>query len=216
MAALDEPQFGDRQVMVTEKKIAHVSQPEDKHVTRPARNLPFLMAGDFLKVDNDDVRTWDFVWERKHYVIEPHQSAFVPFEALVDNLGDPRSMDGQVQTFSDGDGNKGIVMDRHWELMRLFARYAVENDTLDDLVDKAPKVSVETLSGQAVGFPSQRPDMLPWPTPQVNPFAVNADTTKMIDQVVAENQDLRNELERLEGRMDAALALREGVDTPTE
>lgn len=216
MAALPEPQFADRQVMVTEKKIAHVSQPEDRHVTRAARNLPFLMAGDFLKVDSQDVRTWDFVWERKHFTVEPHQSVFVPFEALVDNMGDPRSMDGQVQTFSDGDGNKGIVMDRHWELMRLFARYAVENDTLDELVEKAPKIHVETLTGQAVQFPSQRPDMMPWPTPQVNPYAVNADTTKMIDQVTAENAELRDNLARLEERMDAELALREGVEPPQE
>lgn len=216
MAALDEPQFADRQVMVTEKKVAHVSQPEDRHISRPARNLPFLMAGDFLQVINDDVRTWDFVWERKHYVVEPGDTTFVPFEALVDNMGDPRSMDGQLVTYSDGDGNKGVVMDRNWELMRLFARYAVENDILDDLVEVAPKITVKTLTGQVVRFPSQMPDMMPWPTPQVNPFAVNADTTKMIDQVTAENAELRNQVDRLEARMDAALALREGVDTPGE
>ena len=174
------------------------------------------MTGDFLQVVKQDVRTWDFVWDRKHYTVEPNASTFVPFEALVDNLGDPRSMDGNLVTFADGDGNKGVVMDRHWELMRLFARYTVENDILDDLVERAPKVEVRTLAGQLVSFPSQRPDMQPWPTPQVNPFAVNADTTKMIDSVVAENAELRSQIDRLETRMDAALATREGVDTPTE
>ena len=216
MPALSEPQFASRQVMVTEKKMADVSQPEDRHVARPARNLPFLMEGDFLQVINRDMRTWDFPWDRKHYTVEPGATTFVPFEALVDNLGDPRSMDGKVQTFSDADNNRGVVMDRHWELMRLYARYAVENDILDDLVAKAPKVEVRTLAGQLVTFPSQRPDMQPWPTPQVNPHAVNADTTKMIDSVVAENAELRSQIDRLESRMDDALAQREGVSTPEE
>jgi hypothetical protein len=125
-------------------------------------------------------------------------------------------MDGQLVKYSDGAGNKGVVMDRQWYMMRLFGRYAVENDIEDDLVEKAPKVEVRTLAGQLVTFPCQRPDMLPWPTPQVDPFSVNADTTKMIDNVAAENQELRDQIARLEARMDGVLAMREGVDTPQE
>jgi hypothetical protein len=216
MPPLKQPQFEDREVMTTQMKVSDVSQPEDRHIARPARNLPFLMDGDFLQVTNDDHRTWDFQWERKHYVIEPGDTSFVAFEALVDYLGDPRSMEGQLVKYSDGNGNKGIVMDRYAELSRLFGRYAVENENIDSLVEKAPKVEVKTLAGQTVRFPSQMPDMAPWPTPNVNPLAVNADTTKMIDAVAAENEDLRSSIKRLEERLDKAITNREGVDSTTE
>lgn len=213
MPLLKAPQFNDEPPQVTEMKTANVSQPEDRHITRPARNLPFLMTGDFLEVKNHDQKTWDFVWDRRHYPVEPGGVSFVPFEALVDYLGDPRSQDDIVTKYMDGDGNKGIVMARYAELSRLFARYAIEDQSLDALVIAAPKVEVKTLTGQPVTFPCQRPDMLPWPTPMVDPHAVNSDTSQMIDRVAAENAELRDQIATLEKRMDTVLATREGVDT---
>jgi hypothetical protein len=60
------------------------------------------------------------------------------------------------------------------------------------------------------------PDMAPWPTPNVNPLSVNADTTKMIDAVASENEELRSSIKRLEERLDRAITDREGVDSTTE
>lgn len=215
MAILDSPEF-QNQVLTTEMKKAGVSQPEDRHVPRPPRDLPFLMDGDFLQVTNNDVRTWDFKWARKHYPIEPEQTGFVPFEALVSSLGDPRSMDNSLVKFSDGQGNKGIVMDRYTELTRLFAMYAIENESMDDLVRKAPKVTVKTLSGQQVRFPSQMPDMLPWPAPMIDDHSISSDTTKMIDAVAAENAELRDAIARLESRLDQEIKGREGITEEVE
>jgi hypothetical protein len=213
MPTLKEPQFTDLPPTVTQMKRAGVSQPEDRHVARPARDLPFLLDGDFLKVTNNDTRAWDFRWNRKHYVIESKAEGFVPFEALVDMLGDPRSMDNQLVKYNDGQGFKGIVMDRHAEITRLFARYAIENEDIDALVLAAPKVAVHTLAGQQIRFPSMNPDMLPLPTPMVDEHAVNTDTTKMIDQVAAENAELRDVVTRLEARLDREVAAREGTST---
>lgn len=212
MSTLKAPEFGVKSEPHTvAMKRAGVSQPEDRHVAKPIRDLPFLLDGDFLQVTNDDKRTWDFRWNRKHYPIEPGQQGFVPFEALVNSLGDPRSMDNQLVKFSDAEGTRGIIMDRHAEITRLFAIYSVENENLDELVTKAPKVEVRTLSGQMVRFPSQMPDMLPWPAPQVDPFHINSDTSRMIDEVAAQNEDLRGKIAQLEARLDDEVARREGV-----
>ena len=208
---LVDPQFGTVPPRLTEMKRGNVSQPEDRHVTRAPRDLPFLMDGDFLKVRNRDRKTWDFRWAKKHYTIAPDAEGFVPFEALVNSLGDPRSQDNALTKFSDGDGNKGIVMDRHAEITRLFAIYAIENEDMDKLVEAAPHVEVETLTGQRINFPVQRPDMLPYPVTLIDDHAVNSDTTRMIDQVAAENAELRTRMEELETRLHQEISAREGV-----
>lgn len=214
MPPLKAPQFDDPQV--TEMKVAHVGQPEDRHITRTPRNLPFLMDGDFLRVVNDDKKTWDFVWEQRHWPVEPGQEVHVLFEALVDVLGDPRSVDGMLVKYQDASGNKGLVMPRYSEIQRLCARYAIENENIDDLVMASPKLRVYTNQGQAVTFPIQNPDMMAWPTPDVNPMRVNSDTSRMIDQVAAENAELRENQRILEDRIDRILATREGVDALPE
>ncbi len=213
MPFLKRPEF-ENETKVEEQPIGNIAQPEDK--IRPkssARNLPFLMDGDFLQVINDDKRTWDFVWDKRHFPIEPGQMGFVLFEALVDMLGDPRSKDAELVKYQDSYGNKGIVMDRYAELSRLFGRYAVEGENIDELVQRAPKVRCATTLGQAVTFPCQNPSMIPWPTPMADPFHVNSDTTRMIDQVSAENADLRTKVDQLEASIDKILAAREGVET---
>jgi hypothetical protein len=174
------------------------------------------MDGDFLQVTNDDVKTWDFRWSRKHYVVPPNEQGFVPFEALVNSLGDPRSMENQIVKYSDGDGNKGIVMDRYNEITRLFAMYSVQNENLDELVDKAPKVTVRTLHGQMVRFPTQKPDMLPFPVTFIDEHSVNSDTMQITDRLAAENNEFRERIADLESKLDRAIQTREGVDEETE
>ena len=210
--ALKDPAFAGLPPTVTEMKRAGVSQPEDRHQPRRPRDLPFLMDGDFFHVHNRDTKTLDFRWAKKHYTIEPGDEGIVPFEALVNQLGDPRSQDNMITKFSDGEGNRGVVMDRHAEITRLFAMYAVENEDLDTLVARAPRVTVTTLSGQAVQFPVSRPDMMPFPAALVDDHSVAADTTRMIDAVAAENAELRAELDEMRDRMDRELARREGVE----
>jgi hypothetical protein len=215
---LKEPQFAppvDPRVDVTRKKVAGVSQPEDRHLTKSvSRDDPFLLDGDFLLVTNETQNTYSFRWARKHYIVEPGSSKHVIFEALVDALGDPRSMDNEVVTYNDGNGSQGIIMERHSEISRLFGKYAVENESLDDLVSKTPDVTVTTLNGDKVIFPGLRPDMLPFPNPgNDGGVKVNTDTTQMFDRLAAENEEMREQLRVTNERMDAVLASKAGVDT---
>lgn len=197
--------------ILSEPVAADLPQPREEKVPPKAnprkvaakKDLPLLCAGDHLQVTNDEgKKTVVFRWAGESWILEPGETKFVIFEALVDALGDPRSMDSQPTKFSDGKGNRGIIPDRYWNLCQLFARYAVKEEKIDDLVARAPCVSVATYDGQRVTFPAQRPDMLPYPVEVIDDRAVNADTTRMIDAVAAENEDLKEHIVQQEERLD--------------
>jgi hypothetical protein len=214
-----------RQVSVEHQAVGNIAQPDDKITKRSHnRGAPFLMDGDFLKVTNrHPADTYVFEWAQKVYVVAPAESKFVMFEALVDKLGDPRSMEGSYQRYNDGNGNKGVVMERSFEMERLFSRYAVLGSHLEDTVDKdgkkvlgllskTPHVEVETLNGERVIFPATRPDMLPFPLPNVDERNIRTDTTQALDKLEAENADMRESLNELNDKLDAMVRQREGVD----
>jgi hypothetical protein len=144
-----------------------VSQPEDRHRVREG-GTPFLLERDICLVDNVDDVDWQFKWERRSYkVVAGQVGATVPFPALVNALGDPRSVPGEQTKFRTEDGQAGLILTRYESLATLFARYAVENENIGDLVEFAPKVIVRHMeTGEVITFPVQDPDCSPWPVPQ--------------------------------------------------
>jgi len=222
MPPLKEPQF----VEVKHQATGNIEQPDDRvRVKSHAKGAPFLMDGDFLKVTNQHPsKTYVFAWNRKGYVLEPGETKFVLFEALVDTMGDPRSMDNEVQKYNDGNGGQGLVMQRSFELDRLFARYAILGSHLDDskdpktgevilgLLSKTPRVSVETLTGERVVFPATNPDMIPMPLQNIDERNLRTDTTQALDKLEAENAEMRESLAKLESTLDALVREREGTD----
>ena len=199
-------------VATTNMKRGHVSQPEDRHETKLLpRDMPFISDGDVLEVRNEDRLPVTFRWNRRATVIQPGEVGFVPFEALANQLGDPRSVEGDRIAYSDADGNRGLIPERYEDLTRLFAMYGIEQERIDDLPDRAPRVAVKTMQGVPVQFPAQNPTMLPFPTPQLDPRAVRSDVTRSLDQLGAENTELRDRLERLEGLLEESARAREGV-----
>lgn len=212
-------------VTVQHQKTGNIEQPDDRVKTRAhSKGAPFLIDGDFLDVTNmHPSETYIFEWNRKAFVLEPGESKFVLFEALVDKLGDPRSMEEEVQRYNDGAGNQGIVMQRAFELDRLFSRYAVLGSHLQDtrdkdggttrgLLSKTPHVEVKTLNGERVVFPATRPDMLPFPLHNVDERKINTDTVKVMDKLAAENEEMRASLDDLTNRLDAMTRVREGIE----
>jgi hypothetical protein len=225
MAVLPEPQFGG-DVTVAHQATGNIGQPEDKVVTRVhgRGSEPFLLEGDFLKVTNHEAKTVDFAWGGRHFPIEPGEEKFVPFEALVEALGDPRSMDDEVQRYDDGNGHKGVVMQRKFEIDRLFSAYAVTLYNIDDVIDpktkelrvgltsKAPRVTVTTMTGQPVVFPISHPDMLPLPVHTLEGKGGTTDMVKSLDKLASENEAMRGQLADLEGRLDEMVREREGIE----
>lgn len=210
MPVFQEPQFVD--IAAQHARAEELVAPERAIRTIQSSGArPFLLEGDFLKVTNRDNVTHDFPWALKHYVIEPGQSKFVPLEALVDSMGDPRSMDNEAQPYNDGNGNKGVVMSRQFELDRLFGRYAIVTLLVDDLVDKTPRIEVETLNGDPVSFPATHPDMLPMPLHNVDDKNVRSDLSKSLDKLESENQEMREALVAMNDKLDQMVREREGL-----
>lgn len=189
-----------------------VNQPEDRHRSRPA-DRPFLLEHDILRVENIDDVTWEFRWDRRRYPIKPGDVGFVPFPAVVMKMGDPRSQEGEMVRFNTDDGQRGVIFTRHEEFCRLFAHYGVEQENLDELLDFAPRMKIETMQGEPVIFPVQQPDMVGFPVPDAPQLGKeNSDSRRMIDRLQASNEDMAREL----AEMRALIASKLGGSEPVE
>lgn len=232
MALLKEPEFGDPGKTQATRMASRrgVSQPEDRHRRyMPSNEDPFLMSKDFLEVHNEEPDTVVFKWDRKAYPIKSGESAFVPFPALVMALGDPRSVDQEATRFNDGDEH-GLIPTRYEELQKLFARYGVRNENIDDetagarqkavtagdqvplhpgpisLVGKAPKVKCFTMAGKQIDFPAHIPDMLPIGVPNVEgPAGPVTDARASMDRMMSENAEMRSRVAALEDVLNERL-----------
>jgi hypothetical protein len=176
------------------KSRGQVSQPEDRHRTRAAER-PFLLEHDIVRVTNIDDVGWEFRWDRRRYPIKKGETGFVPFPAMVMAMGDPRSQDGEMVRFNTDDGQRGVIFTRHEEFCRLFARYGIEGENLDELIDFAPRLIVETMQGEPITFPVQNPDMVAFPVPDAPvPGKEASDTRRIMDRLQSDNEAMAQEL----------------------
>ncbi len=174
-------------------------EPEPEPPSIFARQeLPALIPGDVLSVKNDDTQAVEFAWNRRRWVVEPGQTKSVPFEAIVNVLGDPRS-DDLPAVYNDGNGNSGQVMRRGDELGRLFARYGVWFEDRGELVKAAPKLVVtHPENDYRIQFPAFDPEMEPYPVLNVGEKELTGQR-RALDSVMSENAQMRKELERMNG-----------------
>jgi hypothetical protein len=180
--------------VVAMKSRGAVSQPEDRHRVRPA-DRPFLLEHDILRVENIDDVPWEFRWDRRRYMVRPGETGFVPFPAMVMAMGDPRAMENEMVRYNTEDGQRGVIFTRHEEFCRLFARYGIEQENLDDLIDFAPRLKCETMQGEPVHFPVQNPDMVAFPVPDApQPGKEHSDTRRLMDRLQSDNEAMAQEL----------------------
>lgn len=190
-----------------------IAQPEDAHRAREARR-PFLVSTDMVLVKNVDDVAWDFPWDRRHFVIAPGETLPVPFPAVCNMLGDPRSVDKEIVAYQAETGERGVVPARYDQLVGLFARYGIVDEDKDALVGFAPKVEVQTMTGDPIVFPAQNPYMDPWPVPHAREPGREApiDQHELVEQMRAENAAMRSEIQRLSAAVDQRLGV-EHVET---
>ena len=183
-----------------------VSQPEDRVRSRDVQT-PFLLDRDVCLVENCDEVDWEFKYDRRQYKIAVGKEGLVPFPALVNALGDPRSVPNEQTRFRTENGETGIILTRHESIRTLFARYSVENENVQDLVDFAPRVVVRHQeTGEVITFPAQDPDCRPWPVPQhAQPGRENMPDHRLLEQTVAENQAMRSEMAEMRAMMNRLL-----------
>jgi hypothetical protein len=87
-----------------------------------------------------------------------------------------------------------------------------DGSVIPGLLFKTPHVEVETLNGERVVFPAFRPDMLPFPVPNVDERRVRSDTISALDKLESENADMREALAEMNKRLDAEIRKREGYE----
>jgi|HubBroStandDraft_6_1064221.scaffolds.fasta_scaffold00184_2 hypothetical protein len=204
------------------------AQPEDRHVTTSVRkDKPFLMDDDFLWVTNIDSMPIEFGWAKKRWILAPGEAKAVIFQAVVNKLGDPRAVDGEQIRFDDGQGGRGIVLERYTELKRLFALYGVQMETLKDftiaegprkgenikgLTSLAPKCQITTLEGYPIQFPAYDPEMMAFPLVSTKANSVTSDVSRALDELQAENTDKERRISELEARIDRILQAQQGIE----
>ena len=183
-----------------------VTQPEDRLTTQERQ--PFLGEHDMVTVTNIDDVVWRFEWERRAYDLAPGVTSPVPFPAVVNALGDPRSVDGNVVQFLTETGARGVIATRYDTLAMLMARYGILTEDLDALVDWAPKLRVTTMAGAEIVFPAQNPmgPSMPIPTVPERGKENMVDVRQAIAQVESERDAMRAELAEMRRLLDERLA----------
>lgn len=216
MPALKEPRFAGatrergvptRGVQITPMASRRgVTQPEDRHRLQEVRR-PYLLEHDMLLVTSIDDVTWKFAWDHRTYLLKPGETLPLPLPAVVNALGDPRSAVGEIIDYHAETGERGAIPPRYEQLTQLFARYGIIDEDVTALVDFAPKVTVTTMTGETVVFPSQNPEMAPWPVPHVaEPGREQpVDQKEAVSQLQAENAAMRAELDRMHARINERL-----------
>lgn len=112
--------------------------------THPVRNN----RGEHLDERRDEQTPLALVWNARRYEIPVNGSQFVPFEAMANAFGDPRSTEN-MSSYRDEAGNVGFIVDRATELRRLRTLYDNQFGNESE-VKWAPEATVEDLEGNPI------------------------------------------------------------------
>jgi hypothetical protein len=194
---------------------------ERSTLARTQHGKPFLGSGDLVVVENIDDVIWRFEWDRRMYDLRPGATMQIPFPAVINLLGDPRSIEGGEIKFRTETGQSGIIGSRYDTLLMLMARFGVKDENIDALVDFAPKMRVTTTTGTDIVFPAQNPRCPAWPTPNA-PEPGREQPTDMRQLVEryeserAETQAELGELRQLVTTLMGGQAAPQGVPDPVQ
>jgi hypothetical protein len=113
------------------------------------RDIPVRSkTGDIIDIKRDDESPYTLRWDNKPYLCEIGKSTFVPFEAIANALGDPRS-GPNVANLRDVSGNNFFVNDRATEVRRLRTLYDNQLGSEGEIL-YAPEMDVEDLEGASI------------------------------------------------------------------
>lgn len=169
---------------------------------KPNPSATALDSGDMLRIRNDEDTVLDIVFERKRYVVEPNQTALVPFILVCHFWGDPRARNGRLEKFSDS-REKGWVPRREDELRRLGGKYGTYSEDTEVL-----NAEEWDPNSAFAGTPKARPHRVSIQTDDgrvVVPVCFDTSGEMVYPALRNESEDLNDEVmyrEHLEREMD--------------
>jgi hypothetical protein len=174
-----------------------------KTVTRTATpSNTIIDSGDMFRIRNDEDRVLNVTYERRKYVVEPKQTALVPFGLICEFWGDPRARTGRFEKFSDSK-EKGWIPKREDELKRLGGKYGTYSEDIETLVAE------EWPAGNpSQGTPKGRPHRVSIQTDDgkvIVPVCFDTTGDAVYAAVRNESEDLNDQVqyrEHLEQEMD--------------
>lgn len=112
-----------------------------------------------LKVTNNRKEIVIFMWAKSKYICPPEGTIFVPFDAVVSKLGDPRSGPTEAEIKLEG-GSVLRVPARSAEMKRLAVSTGVFNPRdVEAIIAKLPDVTVTNMdSDEPIVFPAVDPE----------------------------------------------------------
>lgn len=152
---------------------------------------------ELLRVHNNTDQTIEFRFASRTHRVKPNQDQFVPFEAVVISLGDPRSGPQPARIPLDSGGFLTIP-GRKSELRRLstvYGTYDEENPASIKEVWNYPHVTVTNMEGdEPIVFPADDPECSqfdPMEVDQSQMAALQRQAEKMRRQLIVLEQQVK-------------------------
>jgi hypothetical protein len=118
-------------------------------VVYKGRDIPTrTKLGEILDTEFDSHSPYTLMWDAKPYKCEVGKTTFVPFEAVANALGDPRSTDN-MRSVRDVSGNTFFILDRATEVRRLRALYDNQIGSEEEIL-YAPQMTVTDLEDNPI------------------------------------------------------------------
>lgn len=177
-----------------------------------------------LKVQNNSTdKQYMFAHNSQRWIIKPGAIAYVPFEAVLRSLGDPRTGPQPTRQTPEGGGKPMIIPARQEEINRLATLYGTYTLDVDappqdggpTLRQRMPDVTVTNMDDETpILFPCDDPHCTKY-LPAEEDQSVMANMTRQLERMKRQQIEMENILKNanlLPGKASAAEPMDDGVD----
>lgn len=106
-------------------------------------------------------RTYRFAFNSQRWTLKPGQQNYLPFDAVIRSMGDPRSAPEPTKVIGQG-GRSTIIPSRTQELQRLSVLYGVYGETIDSVDGDSGKTLLDMIPN-VTGFNMEDSEEITFP-----------------------------------------------------
>lgn len=149
-------------------------------------------------------KTFLFSFNSQRWILAPGKTNFIPFDAVIRSMGDPRSGPQQIKVTGNG-GRATIIPSRSEEIKRLGVLYGTYGESVESknpehgesLLDRIPNISVWNME-------DDDPITFPHADPNCQNFLPSDDDQSQQALLMVEMQKMRRQMALYEEMMRAA------------